>query len=139
MTKSEKLNNKTMQIDNAFLRVFINDFVKKFRNYNTDEFVVSIKGLNKFISKDDTVLVNLIEELKHNNFTIENEGNKESITEIDITCKNITKNTSYDFQYQIQNLPFIVELSSKTNIPVIGIIITKIVAQIIIKFKILYK
>jgi len=128
-----------MQIDNAFLRVFINDFVKKFRYYNTDEFVVTITGLEKFISKDDTILIRLIEELKHNNFTIENEGNLESINEIDITCKNITKNTSYNFKYQIQNLPAILEISSKTDMPVVGIIITKIVAQIISKLKILYK
>lgn len=139
MTRSEKIKNKTMQIDNAFLRVYINDFVKKFRNYNTDEFVVVINGLQKFIIKDDTVLVSLIEELKQNNFTIENEGNQESINEIDITCKNITKNTSYNFKYQILNLPSIVELSSKTDISAVGIIIMRIIEQIISKLKVLYK
>lgn len=81
MTKSEKIRIKTMQIDNAFLRVYINDFVKKFRDYNTDEFVVAIKGLKKFIPIEDTVLVSLIEELKQNNFTIELEGNEESISQ----------------------------------------------------------
>lgn len=139
MTKSEKIRIKTMQIDNAFLRVYINDFVRKFRDYNTDEFVVAITGLRKFIPNDDKVLVSLIEELKQNKFTIENEGSQESINEIDITCKNITKNTSYKFKYGIQNLPAIVEISSKTDIPVVGIIITKIVAQIISKTKIIYK
>jgi len=139
MTKSEKIRIKTMQIDNAFIRVYINDFVKKFRDYNTDEFVVAITGLRKFIPKDDKVLVSLIEALKQNKFTIENEGSQESINEIDITCKNITKNTSHKFKYEIQNLPAIVEISSKTDIPVVGIIITKIVAQIISKTKIIYK
>lgn len=139
MTKSEKTRIKTMQIDNAFLSVYINGYVKKFRDYNTDEFVIAITGLKKFIPKVDTVLVSLINELKQNNFTIENEGDQESINEIDITCKNITKNTLYNFKYQIQNLPAIVEISSKTDIPVVGIIITKIVAQIISKLKILYK
>lgn len=128
-----------MQINNVFLRVYLNDFIKKFRNYNTDEFVVSITGLKQFISKDDKVLVSLIEELKQNKFTIENEGNQESINEIDIICKNITKNTTYNFKYKIQNLPDIVNISSKTEISVVGIIITKIVAQIICKLKILYK
>lgn len=139
MTKSEKTRIKTMQIDNAFLRVYINDFVKKFRDYNTDEFVFAITGLRKFIPKDDKVVVSLIEELKQNKFTIEYEGSQESINEIDITCKNITKNTSYKFKYAIQNLPAIVDISSKTDIPVVGIITTKIVAQIISKTKIIYK
>ena len=139
MAKSEKTKINTSNIDNTFLCLYINDYVKKFRNYNTDEFVIGIIGLKKFITEDDTVLVSLIEELKQNNFTIENEGNQESINEIDITCKNITKNTLYNFKYQVQNLPAIVEISSKTDIPVAGIIITKIVAQIISKLKILYK
>lgn len=139
MIKSDKIKNKTMQIDNAYLRVYINDFVKKFREFNTDEFVVAIKGLNKFITNNDSLLVTLIEELKQNDFNIENEGNQESINEIDITCKNITKNSSYIFQYQIQNLPFILELSSKTDISAVGIIIMRIVAQIISKTKIIYK
>src|SRR5690606_20167594 len=47
--------------------------------------------------------------------------------------------TSNNFIYQIQNLPTIVELSSKTDIPAVGIIIMKIVALIISKLKILYK
>lgn len=139
MTKSEKIRIKTMKIDNAFIRVYIIEFVKKFRNYNTDEFVVAIEGLKKFIPKDDTVLVCLIEELKQNNFTIEYEGNQESINKIDITCKNITKNTSYNFKYEIQSLPAIIELSGKTDISAVGIIIMRIVAHIISKSKIIYK
>lgn len=139
MTKSEKIRIKTMQIDNAFLRVYINDFVKKFRDYNTDEFVVAIKGLKKFIPIEDTVLVSLIEELKQNNFTIELEGNEESISQIDTTCRNITKNTSDNFKFQIQFLPTIIELSSKTDISAVGIFIMRIVAQIISKTKIIYK
>ena len=126
-------------IDNSFLCVYINDFVKKFRNYNKDEFGITITGLKKFIPNDDNNLTWLFEQLKENNFNIEFEGNEENINEIDITCKNITKNTSYNFKYQIQNLPTIVELSSKTDIHLCGIIITKIVAQIISKLKTLYK
>jgi FkbH-like protein len=133
------MKNRTIQIDNVFLRVYANDFVKKFRTYNTDKFIVAIKGLNKFITKDEKVLAYLIEELKQNNFTIEIDGNQESINEIDITCKNATKNSSDSFKFQIQCLPSIIELSSKTDISVVGIIIMRIVAQIISKKKILYK
>ena len=111
MRKSEKNKIKATEIDNNFLRVYINDFVKKFREFNTDEFVIEIKGLNKFITNNDTLLVSLIEELKQNDFIIENEGNQDSIDKIDVTCKNITKNSSFNFQYQIQNLPSIIELS----------------------------
>lgn len=123
----------------TLLHVYINNFVKKFRNYNNDEFLIVISGLKRFIHKDEKVLTYLFEQLKENNFTIEFEGNEESINHLDITCKNITKDTSYNFTYQIQNLPAIVELSSKTDIHLVGIFITRIVAQIISKLKTLYK
>lgn len=139
MTKSEKIRIKTMPIDNVFLRVYIIDFVKKFRDYNSDEFLVVINGLYNFIPNDDQIFDELLEELKQLNFIIEIEGNQESINEINITCKNVTKDTTYNFKYEIQNLPAIVEISSKTDIPVVGIIVTKIVAQIISKTKIIYK
>lgn len=121
------------------LQVYINSFVRKFRAYNNDEFLITISGLNRFIHNDDKVLTYLCEQLKENNLTIKFEGNHDSINHIDVTCNNITKDTSYNFKYQIQNLPTIVELSSKTGISVVGIISMKIIAQIISKLKILYK
>ena len=136
---NDKLHTNCQKTDNSFLCVYINNFVKIFRNYNNDEFLIAISGLKRFIHKDDKVLIYLFEQLKENKLTIELEGNEESINHIDITCKNITNDTSYSFKYQIQALPIIVELSSKTDIPAVGIIIMKIVAQIISKFKILYK
>ncbi len=144
MANSEmiKINETTrdyQNTDNPFLSIYINDFVKKFRNFNSDAFLIVITGVKCFVDKDEKYLTFLFEQLKKNNFTIAFEGNEESITEIDITCKNITKSTSFDFKYLIQNLPAAIELSSKTDIPLVGIIIIKIVAQIISKLKILYK
>ena len=133
------LHTNCQKIDNSFLCVYINNFVKIFRNYNKDKFTIAISGLKRFIHRDDKVLTYLCEQLKENNFTIEFEGNDESVNHIDITCKNITRNTVYTFQYQIQNLPSVVELTSKTDIPAIGIIIMQLVAQIICRLKILYK
>ncbi len=144
MGKSENLSvnkvcNGHQNADNPFLSIYINDFVQKFRKYNSDEFNIVITGLKKFIPKEDNNLTWLFEQFKENNFNIKFEGNEENINETDITCKNITKSTSFNFKYQIQNLPSIIELSSKTDIHLVGIIITKIVAQVISRLKILYK
>lgn len=144
MAESETKNinslyQRTQIIDNPFLSVYINDYIRKFRSYNDDEFVITISGLNSFISHDDTILNSLFAQLKQNKFTIENVGNEKSINDIKINCKNVTKNSSYNFKYQIQDLPTLVELSSKTDLPLVGIIIIKIVAQIICKIKTLYK
>lgn len=139
-TKKIKSLYRTSQIiDNPFLCVYINDYIKKFRKYNQDEFVITISGLNSFISQDDTTLNQVLEQLKQNKFTIENVGNEKRINDIEINCKNETKNSSYNFKYQIQDITRLVELSSKTDLPLIAIVTIKIVAQIIYKIKTLYK
>jgi HAD superfamily phosphatase (TIGR01681 family) len=139
MAKSESIRINSSEINNPFLIVYMNDYVKKFREYNSDEFLIIINGLNNFIPKGDQLFDELLEQLYQHNFTIVNEGTQESINEINITCKNVTKDTTFNIKYQIQNLPAIVEISSKTDIPLVGIIITKIIAQILGKFKTVYK
>jgi FkbH-like protein len=145
MVKSEKVImnadiNGCQTTDNIFLCVYMNDFVKKFRILNKDYLEISISGLTKFIPKNDNSSTWLIEQLKENNFSIKfGDWIEESINEIYITCENKTKNVNFNFKYQIQNLPYLVDISSKTNISVFGIILTKIIAQIIIKIRILYK
>jgi len=139
LVNKEKQTTNCQKNENPFLCVYINNFVKIFRSYNNDKFNVSISGLESFVYKEDKVLTYLFKQLKKNNFVIEFYDYKESINHIDITCSNITKNTSYNFKYQIQDLPTIIDISSKTNIPTVGIIIMKVIAQIISKLKILYK
>lgn len=123
----------------SILNIFFNNFVKKFRKFNNDEFLIKISGLKNFFNENDKSLTFLFDKLKDNNLTIEFEGYEESINEINVTCNNITKNSTFKFKYQIQNLPTLIELSSKTDIHLVGIIITKIIAQIINKLKVLYK
>jgi FkbH-like protein len=150
MTRSDKINQNVIcnidklqvnwqEIDNSYIGVYINHLVKRFRNNNNDDFFITISGLNRFIDKDDKVLNFLLELLSENSFNISFTGDEDSINQINIDCTNITKKKSYDFQYQIQDLVSIVELSSKTDIPIVGIFIMKIIAQIITRSKILYK
>jgi len=148
MTKS-KINNTISYNDkliinhqkngNLFLCTYINDFIKTFRYYNSDNYIITISGLKNFIKEEDKDLIFLLEQLEENYFTIKFEGNDESINILDINCDNITKGILDNFRYQVQDLTSIIELSSKTEISAIGIIIMKIVAQIISKLKILYK
>jgi|GEM_PF-6235922 len=36
--------------DNIFIQVYIEAFIKKFRSYNNDEFIITIYGIKNFIS-----------------------------------------------------------------------------------------
>ena len=137
--ENDKLRTNWQKIYTSYIGVYMNHFVKKFRQYNNDEFIVTIADLNKFINNDDKILIYLFEQFKQNNFHIELIGKAESINLISVGYRNITKNNADNLKYQIQDLINIVELSSKTDIPVVGIFIMKIVAQIINKTKTLYK
>ena len=136
---NDKLIINHQKNDNLFLCTYINDFIKTFRYYNKDNYIITISGVKNFIKEEDKNLLYLLEQLEENNFIIKFEGNDESINILDINCDNITKGILDNFKYQVQDLTSIIELSSKTDISAIGIIIMKIVAQIISKLKILYK
>lgn len=142
MAETEKIHSDNMGsqlFDNPILSIYINDYIKKFRNFNKDVFHITISGIKSFIPDGDPFLACLFEQLKQYKFTIEYLGNEESVKDIEITCKNITQDKSYNLKYQIQNLPSIIELSSKTRIPVVGLITISIVSQVISKLKKLYK
>ena len=136
---NDKLGTNWQKIYTSYIGVYMNHFVKKFRKYNNDEFIITIADLNKFIDNDDEILIYLFEQFKQNNFHIEFIGKADSINQISVDYRNITKNKADNLKYQIQDLINIVELSTKTDISIVGIFIMKIIAQIIIKTKTLYK
>ena len=126
-------------MDNKFISVFIDNLVKVFRTYNQDHFTITIFNLKKFVNEEDKALSFLLKKLEENKISIIFDRSKESINQVEVEVLNTTTNVSYSFNYQIQNLPSISELSSRTSIPVLGIIVMKIIAYVITKSKILYK
>jgi FkbH-like protein len=123
----------------SYVDLYMNHFVIRFRQYNNDGFSIAISGLGKFIEDDSKIITCLIEQFNQNNFHISLIGEEDNISRISVECKNQNTNQPYNFQYQIQDLTNCIELSSKTNIPIAGIFVMKIVARIITKTKILYK
>lgn len=130
---------KQKQNAEIFISIYIDNLIKKFRCYNEDTYTFVIDGLGCFIDSGSNTTLYLCEKLKENKFFIEITGFEKRIREIDVTCTNNSKNETYSYKYQVQDLPSIIELSSKTDIPIVGIIIMKIVGQTIVKQKIIYK
>ena len=121
------------------IELFVENIVKKFRRYNSDNFTIQLNGLNPFVDATDEITSYLLNQLEGLGFSLVVRGSNKHIDKIDIICTNNSKIETYNYQYQIQNLPSIIELSSRTVIPLVGIIIMKIVAQTIVKHKVLYK
>ena len=123
----------------GFVDIFKTNLVKKFRLYVSDDFSITILGLKCFVETDNTILLYLFQQLSDCGFEIKIEREDNDINSVDVVCNNISKNESYCYKYQIQSIVPTIELSSNTEIPMVGIIIMRIVAQTIIKQKILYK
>lgn len=122
-----------------YINVFVENLIKKFRYYNSDEFVITISDMKNFVDLCDDRFLFLLGVLKDNGFTVIIDGDEKNVSIVNVSCRNETKEEDYNYVYKIQCLPSIIDLSAKTDIPVSAIIIMRIIAQTIIKQKILYK
>ncbi len=127
-------------MDKFYIDVFINDLVKKFRLYNDDFFKIRVEGLTSFIDKGNDAFKYLVDSLSENNFEIEfTDYNKDNIDQIIVKCEDKTNKNLYDFTYPLTDLIVLIDLASKTSLPVIVVLIMKIIGRLISKLKVLYK
>ena len=119
----------------------MNEVVNVFRTYNNSVFNISIIGLGQFANKEDKAFAYLLAQLAEHNFYINmNPINaEECFCILQISGKDKKTNEVYNFYYNIQDLMYLIDLSSKTNISVVGIIVMKIVSMLICRIKTLYK
>lgn len=124
---------------NKFLQTYIDNYVCAFRNYCKDEYKISITGLGNFINKDDVELYDFLNILNLYGFTIDFIDDNETIECFQVLCTNINTGLQSTLSCNIDNLLNLIELSNKTGISIIGIIIIKIISRIISQNKIIYK
>lgn len=137
-------NNEPTMLDiiqnkNVFIDIYEKDFIQAFRKYNDNVFELSILGLGKFLIEGNEILGALLERLKANDFIVRFEGSKESVDFLHVKYIDITDNVSKNINFQIENLLSIIELSSRTDIPLSCIIVMKVIAKLICQYKVLYK
>lgn len=126
-------------INNKYIDIYINNYVKSFRKFVTSKYTINIGGLGNFIATDDHTVEFLINSLRSYDFEIIISNGQETIDKIDVeyTCEKDVKHEH--FEYRIEDLTSTINLSSKTGISIIGILIMRIVSTIICKDKIIYK
>jgi FkbH-like protein len=123
----------------SYVRVFLNHLVQKFRQYNSDEFTVCIAGVGGFVQEKDVILRHLLEQLRQRKFDIVIRGENDHLDHIDVDYENATSKQTCHLSYRIQDVVSTAALSATTGIPLMGIFIMRIVAQIVVRSKTLYK
>lgn len=121
------------------IKNYIDNLIGKFRHYSSDKFKIQISGVGYLLDTNDIAISYLLNSLSEYDFLLEFVNPEKHIETLEVVCENTSNKESYSYKYQIQNLPSVFELSSKINIPVLGIVLMRIVAQTILKYKILYK
>ena len=135
----DSIYNVSVSRAEQFISLYADCLLKKFRIYNKDTFIITIANIGCFLDKDDVNIKSLLSRFDQFDFHVAIEGEEKNVCAIEVFCNNITKNESYSYCYHIQDITSIIDLSNKTEISIGGLIIMKIVAQTIIKLKILYK
>lgn len=124
---------------NKYIDVYINNYVRQFRNFITSNYIVNIGGVAGFIAADDHDLSFLLRKLQTYGFEVTISSGQDTIDEIQV--EYTVRGNAYDehFGYKIENLVSTIYLSSKTGISIVGILVMQIISEIICKSKILYK
>lgn len=124
---------------NRYVSIFIDNYVATFRNYCRDVFALNIYGLGCFVENEDNGFSFLLKSLKAKDINVTLLDNKDTTDKILVDCVSANNEKCLHFEYRIESLLSIIELSGKTGISTAGIILMQIVSMLICQKKIQYK
>ncbi len=124
---------------NKYIDIYINNYIRSFRSFITSKYTVNIYGLADFMAANDHNVTYLTNKLQSYGFEVIISNGQGTIDEIQVEyiCKDNGKHEL--FEYRIENLISNINLSSKTAIPIVGILVMQIISRIICKSKTIYK
>ena len=126
---------------NHFVNFYIDNVINAFRVYNESLFNVNIQGLGLFANKEDRTFAYLLSQLANYGFTVNlnSDDDEECFCVLTIIGENQKTGEVYSFCYNVQDLLCLIDLSSKTKVSVLCIMVMKIIAMFICRLKTLYK
>jgi FkbH-like protein len=138
---NEEAIGKTNVGMNKFIDFYIDNVIKTFHSYNNASFDVSIKGLGSFAKLQDDTFAYLLQQLASCDFTVNlvSDDADDCFCILTIKGKNQETCEECNFCYNVQELLYLIDLSSKTNISLLCVIVMKIIAMFICRMRTLYK
>lgn len=126
-------------VNNKYIDIYINNYVKPFRGFITCKYTVNIGGLADFIAVDDYDVSLLTNKLQTYGFEVTISNGQDTIDEIQVEYTSEENGKHELFEYRIENLISTINLSSKTGISIVGILVMQIISRLICKSKTMYK
>lgn len=122
-----------------YIKSYVDNFIKVFRQYNTSKLKIAITGFTTIADRDIDEIKYIVNSLNENMIFIQLDANASAMEMLNIHCEDIEGGHTFSTQFQVNNLPSLLDLSSRTNICLTGLIIMKAVANIICRYKVFYK
>lgn len=122
--------------NNRYIDSYVNGIIKSFRYFNHDAVTIHITGIKKSMDSNPSYS-EFIELMSAYNFIISVEGEEDSVSIIEVSCSSADHSTN--FVYQLDCIPQLIDLSSKTKISLLTLICMRIISKYICKCKTIYK
>lgn len=130
---------KISSVNNKYIDTYIDSYVKSFRSFITSKYTVHIGGLADFIAADDHDVLLLTNKLQRYGFEVIISNGQDTIDEIQVEYTNEENGKRESFEYRIENLISTINMSNKTGISIVGILVMQIISRLICKLKTIYK
>lgn len=124
---------------NYYIDLYFEALIQPFRSCYSNVFNISITGLACFIEPQDVVVKELMQRLEKARFHICIVNDMDSVCDLQVDYCDEANGKSACFEFQIVNLISIIELASRTDVSVSGLLVMKIVSKLICSYKIMYK
>lgn len=121
---------------NKYIDSYLNGIIRSFRYFNHDGVTIHINGVKRFLESDPSCY-EFIELMSMYDFIICIEGEDDSLYRIEVECSYGGNNTA--FVYHLDNIPQLIDLSSRICIPPLTLIVMRIITIYICKYKTIYK
>ena len=122
-----------------YIKSYVDNFIKVFRQYNTSKLKIAITGFTTIADRDINEIKYIVNSLNENMIFIQLDANASAMEMLNIHGEDIEGGHTFSTQFHVNNLPSLLDLSSRTNICLTGLIIMKAVANIICRYKVFYK
>ena len=126
---------KISSVNNKYIDIYIDNYVKSFRSFITSKYTVHIGGLADFIDADDHDVLLLTNRLQGYGFEVIISNGQDTIDEIQVEYTNEENGKRESFEYRIENLISTINLSNKMGISIVGILVMQIISRLICKRK----
>ena len=123
---------------NKYITSYVNGFIRSFRYFYKDSVTIYMKGLKRLIT-DDPLCLDFMAFISPYGFNIVLDGENTSVSYVDVICTSEKSQHSCEFTYQLNNLTFLIELSSRSGISIFTLVIMKVISTYISRTKTIFK